>query len=113
MNKILKDIINRIAIKEGKSVVYVPGWDCHGLPIEHKVLKDIGKRRSELSAVEIRKKCRESAKHFSSIQKREFIRMGIMGDWENPYLTMDFEYEAEILRSLAKMTESGRIRLSR
>ena len=109
MNKILKDIINRVAIKQGMKTAYVPGWDCHGLPIEHKVLKDIGKKRSDLTALEIRKKCRESARHFSDIQKKEFIRMGVLAEWDYPYLTMDFDYEAEILRSLARMTETGRI----
>ena len=109
MNKILKDIINRVAIKQGMKTAYVPGWDCHGLPIEHKVLKDIGKKRSDLTALEIRKKCRESARHFSNIQKKEFIRMGVLAEWDYPYLTMDFDYEAEILRSLARMTETGRI----
>ncbi len=109
MNKILKDIINRAAIKQGMDAVYVPGWDCHGLPIEHKVLKDMGKKRSDLTAIEVRKKCRESARHFTDIQKKEFIRMGILADWKNPYLTMDFEYEAEILRSLARLTGDGRI----
>lgn len=109
MNKILKDMINRVAIKQGKNIAYVPGWDCHGLPIEHKVLKDLGKRRSDLSALEIRKKCRESAMAFAAIQKEEFIRMGVLADWDHPYLTMDFRYEANILRSLATLAESGRV----
>ncbi len=109
MNKILKDIINRAALKKGLRISYVPGWDCHGLPIEHKVLKDLGKKRSDLSAIEIRKKCRESATLYSEIQKKEFMRMGILGDFRHPYLTMDFAYEAEILRSLGRMNDQGRI----
>ncbi len=109
MNKILKDIINRVALKKGFRISYVPGWDCHGLPIEHKVLKDMGKKRSDLSALEIRKKCRESATLYSEIQKKEFIRMGIIGDFDHPYLTMAFAYEAEILRSLERMNSQGRV----
>ncbi|EQD25415.1 MAG: hypothetical protein D084_Lepto4C00151G0002 [Leptospirillum sp. Group IV 'UBA BS'] len=109
MNKILKDIINRVSLKKGRAISYVPGWDCHGLPIEHKVLKDMGKKRSDLSALEIRKKCRESATLYSDIQKKEFIRMGILGDFQNPYLTMDYSYEAEILRALGRMNDQGRI----
>ncbi len=109
MNKILKDIINRIALKSGMRIRYVPGWDCHGLPIEHKVLKDLGKKRSELSAIEIRKKCRESATLYAGIQKEEFARMGILADFAHPYLTMDFSYEAEILRCLARLTQERRV----
>ena len=109
MNKILKDIINRVSLKKGFGLSYVPGWDCHGLPIEHKVLKDMGKKRSELSALEIRKKCRESATLYSEVQREEFLRMGILGDFRHPYLTMDYAYEAEILRSLGRMNDQGRI----
>ncbi len=109
MNKILKDIINRVALKKGFRISYVPGWDCHGLPIEHKVLKDMGKKRSDLSALEIRKKCRESATLYADIQKKEFVRMGVLADFDHPYLTMDYAYEAEILRSLERMNSQGRI----
>jgi len=109
LNKILKDIINRVEIKKGKSIAYIPGWDCHGLPIEHKVLKDLGKRRGDLSDTEIRARCRESAETFAGIQAKEFQRMGILGEFENPYLTMSWDFEAEILRSLAQMVEDDRV----
>ncbi|MDA8059075.1 MAG: isoleucine--tRNA ligase [Nitrospiraceae bacterium] len=107
LNKVLKDMINRVAIREGRRPVYIPGWDCHGLPIEHKVLKDLKKNRSEMTAVEIRTKCRESANEFVRIQMEEFRRMGVMADWEHPYLTMSFDYEASILDSFGKMVKKG------
>ena len=107
LNKVLKDMINRVAIREGKRPVYIPGWDCHGLPIEHKVLKDLKKNRSEMTAVEIRTKCRESASEFVKIQMEEFRRMGVMADWDHPYLTMSFDYEATILDSFAQMVKKG------
>lgn len=109
LNKILKDIINRVAIKKGMKISYIPGWDCHGLPIEHKVLKDMGKRRGDLSDGEIRSQCRKSADTFAKLQAEEFLRMGILGDFGNPYLTMDWGYEADILRQLGKMVEQGRV----
>ncbi len=109
LNKILKDIINRVAIKKGLKISYIPGWDCHGLPIEHKVLKDMGKRRGDLSDGEIRNQCRKSADTFVKIQAEEFLRMGILGDFGRPYLTMDWGYEADILRQLGKLVEHGRV----
>ena len=109
LNKILKDIINRVAIKKGHRISYIPGWDCHGLPIEHKVLKDLGKRRGDLSDSEIRAHCRKSAETFAKIQSEEFLRMGILGDFEHPYLTMSWDFEADILRQLARMVEQERI----
>ncbi len=109
LNKILKDILNRVMIKKGMSIAYIPGWDCHGLPIEHKVLKDLGKRRGDLSDTEIRARCRESADTFATIQAQEFQRMGVLGDFANPYLTMSWDYEAEILRTLARMVEDNRV----
>ena len=107
LNKVLKDMINRVAIREGKRPAYIPGWDCHGLPIEHKVLKDLKKNRSELTPVEIRTKCRESANEFVKIQMEEFRRMGVMADWDHPYLTMSFDYEATILDSFREMVKKG------
>ncbi|MHB8543847.1 MAG: isoleucine--tRNA ligase [Leptospirales bacterium] len=109
LNKILKDIINRVAIKNGKKPVYIPGWDCHGLPIEHRVLAELKKNRSELSPVEIRTRCRESAQTFAGIQQEEFRRMGILADWKNPYLTMEYGYEATILRCFARMVQDKRV----
>lgn len=109
LNKILKDIINRTAIKKGKKPVYIPGWDCHGLPIEHRVLSELKKNRSELSSIEIRTRCRESAQTFAGIQQEEFRRMGILADWEHPYLTMEYSYEATILRVFSRMVQDNRV----
>ena len=109
LNKILKDMINRVAIKKGLRPSYRPGWDCHGLPIEHRVLEELKKNRSELSALEIRARCRESATTYVGIQMQEFQRMGILADWKNPYLTMEYGYEADILSAFAKIVRDGRV----
>ncbi len=109
LNKILKDMINRLAIKNGRRPSYRPGWDCHGLPIEHRVLEELKKNRSELSPLEIRTRCRESATTYVEIQKQEFQRMGILADWDNPYLTMDYGYEADILAAFARIVRDGRV----
>ncbi len=82
---------------------YVPGWDCHGLPIEYKVVKE----SRGLSPLEIRKRSEAFARKFIDIQREQFKRLGVFGDWENPYLTMDPEYEAEILRAFAVFVEEG------
>ncbi|VAX33148.1 Isoleucyl-tRNA synthetase [hydrothermal vent metagenome] len=107
LNKILKDIIIKSKSMSGFRTPYVPGWDCHGLPIEHQVLKKLGSKKREMSKIEIRQKCRESALHFVKIQKEEFKRLGIFGDWENPYLTLTPDYEAAIVREFAKVFASG------
>lgn len=109
LNKILKDMINRIALKNGKRPVYIPGWDCHGLPIEHRVLAELKRNRSELSPIEIRTRCRESAQEFSGIQGDEFRRMGILADWKHSYLTMEYGYEATILRAFSALVQDRRI----
>ena len=100
LNKILKDIIVKFKTMEGFRSPYVPGWDCHGLPIEHQVLKSLGPKKEGMSQNEIRKLCREYAGKFIDIQRDEFKRLGVFGDWDNPYLTMDFGYEASIVREL-------------
>ncbi|MBN4050020.1 isoleucine--tRNA ligase [Nitrospira defluvii] len=107
LNKILKDIIVKSKSMSGFRAPYVPGWDCHGLPIEHQVLKKLGSKKREMSKIEIRQKCRESALHFVEIQKEEFKRLGIFGDWENPYLTLTPDYEAAIVREFAKVFATG------
>ncbi|HXN07981.1 MAG TPA: class I tRNA ligase family protein, partial [Nitrospiria bacterium] len=107
LNKILKDIIVKFKSMEGFNAPYVPGWDCHGLPIEHQVLKELGSKKKDMSPLEIRKKCRLYAEKFIEIQKEEFQRLGVMGDWSHPYLTMDFAYEAGILKELGKFIEKG------
>ncbi|MBU0992918.1 MAG: isoleucine--tRNA ligase [Proteobacteria bacterium] len=98
LNKILKDIIIRSKQMTGFDAPYVPGWDCHGLPIEHNVDKKLGKNKIDMTTVDIRKKCREYAGEYINIQREEFKRFGVMGEWENPYLTMNYNYQATIAR---------------
>ena len=107
LNKILKDIIVRSRQMAGYNAVYVPGWDCHGLPIEHNVDKNLGSKKKDLSIVDIRKKCRLYAEKFIDIQREEFKRLGVMGEWDNPYLTMAYKYEATIARECAKFALDG------
>ena len=107
LNKILKDIIVKSKTMAGYQVPYVPGWDCHGLPIEHQVLKELGDKKKDLDTLAIRKLCREYAEKYYRIQRDEFRRLGVLGDWEHPYLTMDREYEATILREFGKFVEKG------
>jgi len=106
LNKILKDIIVKFKSMEGFSSPYVPGWDCHGLPIEHQVLKNLGPKKESMSQEEIRKLCREYAGKFIDIQREEFKRLGVFGDWDNPYLTMNYAYEAAIVREFGKFIEN-------
>src|SRR5437660_790063 len=103
LNKILKDFVVKSQTMLGKRTPYVPGWDCHGLPIEYKVVKE----SRELSPLEVRKKCEAFARKFIGIQREQFKRLGVFGDWEHPYLTMDPKYEAEILRAFAIFVEKG------
>ena len=107
LNKILKDIIVKSRTMEGMQAPYVPGWDCHGLPIEHQVTKQLGEKKRGLSATELRRQCREYADKFWHIQRDEFQRLGVLGDWERPYLTMDKAYEATIIREFGKFVEQG------
>lgn len=109
VNKILKDIINKSKTALGFDTPYVPGWDCHGLPIELKVEGLVGKPNEKLSAAEFRQKCREYAHEQIEGQKADFIRMGVLGDWDNPYLTMNFETEAHIIRTLGKVIKNGHL----
>ena len=106
-NKILKDIIIKSKQMAGFDTPYVPGWDCHGLPIEHRVDTELGKRKREMSQVEIRRYCREYAKKYVDIQRNEFKRLGVFGEWEDPYLTMNFPYEATIVREFGKFALNG------
>jgi len=103
LNKILKDFVVKSQTMLGKRAPFVPGWDCHGLPIEYKVVKE----SRGLSALEIRKKSEAFARKFIDIQREQFKRLGVFGEWENPYLTMDPKYEAEILRAFAVFVEEG------
>lgn len=109
LNKILKDFIVRSRQMAGYDAAYVPGWDCHGLPIEHNVEKELGSRKKEMTQAQIRKSCREYAEKFIDIQRAEFKRLGVSGEWENPYLTMNYEYEAIIARECCKFAESGEL----
>ncbi len=110
LNKILKDIIVRSRQMAGFDAPYVPGWDCHGLPIEHNVDKELRKKKVDKESIsqnEIRSLCRTYATEFIDIQRNEFKRLGVMGEWENPYLTMAFEYEAIIARECGKFALEG------
>lgn len=109
INKILKDFIVKSRTLSGYDAPYVPGWDCHGLPIELNVEKKVGKPGHKISAGEFRKKCREYAAKQVDQQRDDFVRMGVLGDWENPYLTMDFQFEADIVRTLGKIIERGHL----
>jgi len=107
LNKILKDFVLKVKRMQGFHAPYVPGWDCHGLPIELQVEKNLGSKKSQVSKLEMRKLCREYAAKFVAIQKEEFKRLGIQGDWENPYLTMNYEYEGLTAAELAKFAHNN------
>ncbi len=107
LNKILKDIVIKSKAMQGYQTPFVPGWDCHGLPIERAVFKKIKKRKDEVDPLEVRKLCREYAEKWVKTQKEEFIRLGVLGDWENPYITMDPKYQADIVRELGKFYEKN------
>mgnify|MGYP006281293371 FL=1 len=107
LNKILKDIVVRSMQMTGYNAEYVPGWDCHGLPIEHNVDKALGPKKKNMSAVEIRQECRNYAEKYIDIQRNEFKRLGVMGQWDDPYLTMSYAYEAEIARQCGEFALQG------
>jgi len=110
LNKILKDIINKYELMQGKDIDFVPGWDCHGLPIELKVeeqLKEKGINKEDIPKAEFRRMCREYAAKWVEVQKRDFIRLGVLGDWENPYLTMNPSYQATEIRELGRIFRRG------
>ena len=107
LNKILKDFIVRSRQMAGFDAVYVPGWDCHGLPIEHNVDKELGMKKREMSQADVRRLCRQYAHKYIDIQRDEFKRLGVTGEWENPYLTMNYKYEAIIARECWKFAQDG------
>ncbi|WP_368564474.1 isoleucine--tRNA ligase [Pseudoxanthomonas sp. UTMC 1351] len=109
VNKILKDIIVKSKYLAGFDAPYIPGWDCHGLPIEIAIEKKYGKVGVKLDAVEFRQKCREYANGQIDIQRKDFKRLGVIGDWENPYKTLDFRFEANEIRALAKVVANGHL----
>ncbi len=108
LNKILKDIIVKHKAMTGHHAPYIPGWDCHGLPIELQVEKNVGRsKKLAMSKTEIRRLCQEYAEKYISIQREEFKRLGVLGDWEHPYRTLDHHYEAQEIRELGKFVASG------
>ena len=109
VNKILKDVVVKSKLMAGFRSPYVPGWDCHGLPIEVAVEKKVGKVGQKVDAAEFRKLCREYAAKQIDLQRGDFKRLGVLGEWENPYRTMDFKYEADIVRALAKIYARGHV----
>ncbi|HYG08319.1 MAG TPA: isoleucine--tRNA ligase [Stenotrophomonas sp.] len=109
VNKILKDIIVKSKHLAGFDAPYIPGWDCHGLPIEIAIEKKFGKVGVKLDAVEFRQKCREYAREQIDLQRRDFKRLGVIGDWDNPYQTLDFHFEANEIRALARIVDNGHL----
>lgn len=107
LNKSLKDIVIKYKNMAGYKSAFVPGWDCHGLPIELRVTKELGDKRKELTNKQIRELCRKEATKWIQFQREQFVRLGVLADWENPYLTMDPKYEAAEIRVLAKIFENG------
>jgi isoleucyl-tRNA synthetase len=109
LNKILKDLIVKSKTMAGFNAPYVPGWDCHGLPIENNVDKELGPRKAQMSALEIRRACRRYAEKYLGLQREDFKRLGIFGEWEQPYLTMSPEYEAYTAEAFLKFLQQGYI----
>jgi len=109
LNKTLKDIVVKYKTMQGFDSAYVPGWDCHGLPVEHQLFKELGIQKHQIKQVDFRKKAYEYAKRFVNIQREQFKRLGVFGDWNNPYLTLDREYEEAIVRSFGELVKKDYI----
>ena len=109
LNKVLKDVVIKYNVLRGYKCYFRPGWDCHGLPVEHQLFKEIKKSKDEVDVLEFREQARDYALKFVDAQRRDFIRLGVFGDWFNPYLTLDRHYEACVLRLLAKLVRQGYI----
>jgi len=109
LNKILKDIVVRFRTMQGFDSPYVPGWDCHGLPVEHQLFKELKISKEDIDRVSFRKKAFNYAMEYVDIQREEFQRLGIFGDWYNPYLTLDKKYESKIVWSFAQLVKKGYI----
>ncbi|HOJ39469.1 MAG TPA: class I tRNA ligase family protein, partial [bacterium] len=107
LNKILKDIVVKQKAMQGFRTPYIPGWDCHGMPIEHQVLRELKTTKTAVKPLEFRKKAADFARKFAAIQREEFKRLGVFGDWENPYLTLSPDYEATIISAFGKLALSG------
>ncbi|MDR3073862.1 MAG: isoleucine--tRNA ligase, partial [Deltaproteobacteria bacterium] len=113
LNKVLKDFIVKSRNMQGYKAEYVPGWDCHGLPIEHKVEQELGEKKKDLPTHAVRKRCRAYAEKYIGIQREEFRRLGIFGVWDKPYVSMDPAYEAATARELANFMEKGSVARSK
>ena len=109
LNKILKDIIMKYKYARGFDTPYVPGWDTHGMPIEHAAIKELGLNRNELDPLTLRRKCHDFALQWVDIQREDFKRLGVLGDWENPYITLHHSFEAEQIRVFGTMANKGYI----
>lgn len=109
LNKILKDIVVKYKFLQGFDVPYVPGWDTHGLPIEHAAIKNLGLNRHELDPLTLRKECNKYALQWLNVQRDDFKRLGVIGDWDNPYVTLEHEYEAEQIKVFGEMAKKGYI----
>lgn len=107
LNKIIKDVIIKSRTMTGYNAVYVPGWDCHGLPIETRMLQELGPKMKNTSVIEFRRACRQYAERFLDIQRAEFKRLGVLGEWDHPYVTMSKEYQSTIVRNFADFVEAG------
>jgi isoleucyl-tRNA synthetase len=109
LNKILKDIIVKVKTMQGFDSLYIPGWDCHGLPIEHALLKEMKAKKSDVECLDVRKKAHDYAMKFVGLQRDQFKRLAIMGEWDKPYLTLSPGYEFWILKCLAELAKKGYI----
>ena len=107
LNKCIKDFVVKSKTMSGFDAPYVPGWDCHGLPIEIKVDEQLGRKKLEMDALTVRQQCREYASKYVDLQRSQFVRMGVLGRWNDPYLTMSFDYEARILETFYAFFEKG------
>ncbi|MFB3893729.1 MAG: isoleucine--tRNA ligase [Phycisphaerae bacterium] len=107
LNKVLKDMVVRIKTMEGMDSPYVPGWDCHGLPIEAKVMEELGSAGRTMSPLDIRRSCRKYAEKYVAVQSEQFQRLGVIGEFDRPYMTMDPQYEAAVLEVFARLCEQG------
>ncbi len=107
LNKILKDIVVKFKTMQGFDSPYVPGWDCHGLPVEHQLFKELNITKEQIDRLSFRKKAHQYAMSYVEIQKEEFLRLGVFGDWQNPYLTLDPKYESKIIWSFGQLVKKG------
>ena len=108
-NKVLKDFVVKSFSMQGYYSPFIPGWDCHGMPIEHNVMKEIKEAKENPSRMEIRRRCRKYAEKYFKIQKEEFPRLGVFGDWDHPYLTMDPSYESKVIEGFGEIVKNGYI----